>query len=335
MTRYLGLDIGGANLKLSDGERMAISRGFPLWQRPDELADAATHLLGEAPPDSFDGIALTMTGELADCFETKREGVRHILAAVRAVAGSRPVLVYALPGCWQSIEAAAERPLDVAAANWHALATAAALWVQESPALVIDVGSTTCDVVPVIDGRVVAQGQNDPQRLLAGELLYTGVRRSPVCAVTRTLPWRGRPCPVAQERFATTLDAYLITGDWPEDADDCDTADGRPALRHWAHDRLARMICADREMFDEHDALAAAHTIEAAQLKQLEAAIAGVLDRLPGSPAVAVISGCGEFLAAKAVGRLGLPWRSLATELGADVSSAAAAWAVARLASQR
>lgn len=336
MTRYLGLDVGGANLKLSDGARLAVSRYFPLWQRPQDLAAELGQLLGEVPPGTFDGIALTMTGELADCFETKREGVRHIVEAASAAAGSRPVLVYALPGRWLSVDAAMARPLEVAAANWHALATAAARLTGSSPALVVDVGSTTCDVIPVIDGRVAATGRTDPERLLAGELVYTGVRRSPVCAVTSALPWQGRLCPTAQELFATTLDAYLMRGDIPENESDCHTADGRPATKRWARDRLARAICADREMFDQADALAAARAIEAAQLNQLEQAINRLLRRLPGVVAATVISGSGEFLAARAIRRLGLPAPvSVARDWGAHVSSAAAAWAVARLANER
>lgn len=335
MTRYLGLDIGGANLKLVDGEGFAASRYFPLWQRPADLAAELKQFLKEVPGGASRGIALTMTGELADCFETKRQGVEHILAAVEEAAGTRPVLVYALPGQWLTVEQAREQPLAVAAANWHALAAAAARLAGVSPAVVVDVGSTTCDVVTVIDGRVIALGSNDPERLLHGELVYTGVRRSPVCAVTAALPWRGQGCPTAQELFATTLDAYLLTGDVPEDEHDCHTADGRPATRRWARDRLARAICADRELFDESDALAAAQAIKAAQSKLLDHALRRVLKRLEGSPA-AVVSGSGEFLAAEVCRAAGITRMiSLTQELGPAVSSAAAAWGVARLANER
>lgn len=334
MTRYLGLDVGGANLKLADGGAFAASRYFPLWQRPADLAAELTQFLDEAPGGAGCGIAVTMTGELADCFETKREGVRHILAAVEEAASGRPILVYALPGLWLTAEQARQRTMEVAAANWHALAAAAAQVAGVSPAVVVDVGSTTCDVIPVIDGRVVALGRNDPKRLLHGELVYTGVRRSPVCAVAAELPWRGQKCPTAQELFATTLDAYLLTGDLPEDEQDCHTADGRPATRRWAHDRLARAICADRELFDEADALAAAQAIAENQQALLHTALRRVLARLEDSP-TAVVSGSGEFLAARVCQAAGLPIVSLGQMLGPTVSSAAAAWAVAKSANER
>ena len=73
MSPFLGLDIGGANLKASDGERRSLSRPFPLWREPDRLADALRLLVNEFDPPS--SLAVTMTGELADCFETKDDGV--------------------------------------------------------------------------------------------------------------------------------------------------------------------------------------------------------------------------------------------------------------------
>ncbi len=86
------MDIGGANLKASDGGGWALWRPFPLWQRRDELPDALADLLRQSPP--ADALAVTMTGELADCFSTKAEGVETILAAVAAAACGRAIWVY-------------------------------------------------------------------------------------------------------------------------------------------------------------------------------------------------------------------------------------------------
>ena len=52
-------------------------------------------------------------------------------------------------------------------------------------ALLIDVGSTTADVVPIVAGRVAATGRNDLERLQAGELVYTGVLRTNLAAIAR------------------------------------------------------------------------------------------------------------------------------------------------------
>src|SRR5207245_1315601 len=131
-----------------------------------------------------------------------------------------------------------------------ALATYAGRFAPEGPALLIDVGSTTTDIVPLVDGKPVPRGRTDPERLKCGELVYTGVRRTPLCALLGTS--------VAAELFATSLDTYVILGHPAEDAADHGTADGRPATLKAARARLARMLGADWESFTENDAKALA-----------------------------------------------------------------------------
>ncbi len=54
-------------------------------------------------------------------------------------------------------------------------------------------GSTTTDLVLVVDGAIAARGYTDSERLAAGELVYTGLVRSFVMAVAdRALPVIGR-----------------------------------------------------------------------------------------------------------------------------------------------
>src|SRR5690606_8142552 len=98
----------------------------------------------------------------------------------------------------------------VAAANWMATATVVAQVFREG--LLLDVGSTTTDIVPVSDGRVAASGRTDLDRLGAGELVYTGVLRTPVCAIARTAPFRGRRLRMAAEYFAIAADVHLWLG---------------------------------------------------------------------------------------------------------------------------
>lgn len=327
----LALDIGGANLKAADGTGFAASHPFALWQRPAELATALKRLIASAPP--AETLAITMTGELADCFETKAQGVHHILRHVREAAGDGTVLVYLTDGSLVSPEAALRNPLLAAASNWHALASFAARYCATRCGLLMDIGSTTTDFIPIVDVRPRAAGETDTDRLAAGELVYTGVERSPVCAVIDALPWRARQVPVAQELFATTRDAYLMLGDLPEEAGDCRTADGRPATQDAARNRLARMICADRDQFDHEDALAAAQAVARAQLSRLGIAARGVLRRMSEPPSTIVLSGQGEFVGRRLCERLSIPGIvSLKAELGSLVSRAAPAHALAVIA---
>ncbi|MBX3414376.1 MAG: tetrahydromethanopterin-linked C1 transfer pathway [Pirellulales bacterium] len=331
---WLGLDIGGAHLKVADTLGYARSLPFPLWRTPNELPAALQQLLASAP--AAERVAVTMTGELADCYTTKAEGVASIVAATLAAAGPRQVAFYRHDGNFvESVQANAE-PLLVAAANWHALASFACRYVPTSPGLLIDIGSTTTDLIPLVDGAPRTTGHTDPERMLSGELVYTGVVRTPVCAATATLPWRGAPCPVAAELFATTLDAYLTLEDLAEDSSNTETADGRAATRAAAHDRLARAICADRTMFSAEDARAAAEAIASAQLSRLGRAAQQVLRALSVPPQSIVVSGQGEFLARRMVEKLRLtvPVVSLAERLGGELSRAATAHAVAVLAEE-
>jgi probable H4MPT-linked C1 transfer pathway protein len=330
--QWLALDIGGANIKVADGRGYARSHAFALWREPGQLAQQLRIAIAQAPP--CDRIAATMTGELADCFASKADGVQHILQAVTAAADNRKLHVYLADGRFVSPGVAAELPHLAAAANWHSLARFAGRYASSGPALLIDVGSTTCDVIPLVDGSPIAKGQSDTQRLLAGELVYTGIERSPVCAVARHGDYRGQACPLTQELFATVRDVYLVLGDLAEEPADSNTADGRPATRSAARARLARMIAADCQEFDDRDAIALASSIAEAQSALLAEAVAKVQVSL-GAPADTIIlSGHGEFLAKKVLkrARIEAATVSLGKALGPDISRSAPAHALAVLA---
>jgi probable H4MPT-linked C1 transfer pathway protein len=329
---WLGLDIGGANLKAADGCGWAFSTPFALWRDPAGLAAALAALIQIAP--AARRLAVTMTGEQCDCFRTQAEGVRHILTAVEQAAAGREIRVYLVDGRFVSATEVREQPHLAAASNWHALASFACRYVEGRAGLLVDVGSTTTDIVPLVAGRPAATGINDTERLVAGELVYTGVGRTPVCAVTRTLPWRDQQCPAAAELFATTADAYVLLGQVSEQPDADWTADSRPLTKEFARDRLARMICADASTFGAGDALRAAVWIRSAQVNELQGAIARVLAR-SGYPAVCVLSGSGEFLGRLAVHPLrSANFVSLSAEFGHAASASAAAQAVAVLAGE-
>lgn len=327
-TRLLALDVGGANLKIADGRGYAASQAFPLWREPERLSGQIASLLRAAP--SAERIVATMTGELADCFRTKAAGVTAIVQALEQASSGRDVRIYLTDGSLVGPNEAIRRPLEAAASNWHVLARFAARWLPDGSGMLIDIGSTTCDMIPIRDSQPATAGKTDPDRLAAGELIYTGVWRSPVCAVVNALPWRARNCPVAQELFATTLDAYLLLGDLNEEPHNCSTADGRPATREYAHERLARMICADREMFSEQDALAAATRIRDAQVQRIATS-----QPMAMLPATVLVSGQGEFLARHMLQQIGFAGRmiSLADKLGPEISQVAPAHALAALSS--
>jgi len=332
--KWLGLDIGGANLKAADAQRFAVVQPFPLWQKPRELVAALRALIALAR--GADHLAVTLTGELADCFTTKAEGVRAIVEATAEAADGRHTRVYLTTGMFVTPQVAMAEPLLAAAANWHAMARFGGRYAKHGPALLVDIGTTTCDLVPLVDGQPRALGKTDPERMAAGELVYTGVERTPLCAVLASTVWRGQDVPLAHEMFSTMWDVYLTLGALPEEPHSLHTADHRAATRACAYDRLARSICADRSMFSIDDALVMAEAAAAAQLARIEAAARSVIERMPEPPRVLVLCGRGAFLGQRLAARLdlGATIVSLEDELGAELSQCATAHALAVLASE-
>ncbi|MEO8269122.1 MAG: hydantoinase/oxoprolinase family protein, partial [Aureliella sp.] len=181
MGRVLGIDIGGAHIKLANAVGDSAARYFPMWLRADELSSALRHWIDCFCLDTsaaYSHLAVTMTGEMADCFTTRAAGVAYILRQVESALTTVESHVYSVDGDWLSPQSASQRPWDVAASNWHALAQ----WIgqhvveeDEHLRLVLDIGSTTVDVIPMVEGRVATNARCDSDRLRKQQLLYTGM----------------------------------------------------------------------------------------------------------------------------------------------------------------
>lgn len=350
MVSTVGLDIGGANLKAAHSSvAQAFSVPFQLWKNPQDLAEEVRALVRRLP--SAERFALTMTGELCDCFTNQAEGVRFILGAVQEALGSSDVLVWSIRGDFLTMAQASGEPARAAAANWLALAQVAGRAAPAGAALVIDIGSTTTDIVPLQDGRPNPLAVQDPNRLACGELVYRGAERTPVCAVLGAA--------VAAEFFATMGDVYLVLGDLSPRPEDRNTSDGKPFTFPHACARLARMVCADPATFPLQKVLQLAEQARAAQVETLTAALRKVASRLSTPPRAVLYCGSGSFLirylrtslasaadrgadlcdtSGRVVGRFTASdrgeWLSLADIWGADRSHCAGAYAVALLASE-
>jgi probable H4MPT-linked C1 transfer pathway protein len=329
----LGWDVGGANLKVAriehvDSDAQVVERPFALWRDPKRLPS----MLAETADTlgRTDLMAVTMTAELADCFVTKRDGVACVLEAFRTAFPDVDAWVYGVDGRFRLPAAARRVPRQVAAANWRA---SAALVARIAPnALFIDVGSTTTDVIPIVAGDVVARGKTDPARLRTGELVYTGLLRTPICAIVQWLPLRGRRCRVAAEHFAVAADAHLWLGRIGADDYTCETPDGRGRSAEEAGARLARMVCADVEMLTPADLTAIASHAVRAQIRQIAGGIRQVMRRLGANgPRQAIVAGHGAALGCEAAESVGVAVKELREQAGAAVARATPAAAVAYL----
>lgn len=317
-----GWDIGGAHLKVAvaGDARIAAVRQIPcrLWEGLDRLEEAFATALDGLPAGGRH--AITMTGELVDLFPDRAHGVAALLAAATARLGD-DLRVWAGEAGFLSPAEAARQPAGVASANWSATASLVAR--SQVDALVVDIGSTTADLVPVRGGRVAARGQTDRERLAAGELVYTGLTRTPVMALAPALPWRGAPVPLMAEYFATTADVHRLLGTLPEDADQHAAADNGPKTVEASARRLGRMIGVDLDEAElpEWRSLAAA-----AAEKQLQA-ITGAAQLVLSAAALPVQApligaGAGRAMAGELARRLGRPYADIASLVACDGGTA-------------
>lgn len=327
-----GWDIGGVNTKVAyaiDGQVTAVeARPFELQRNPGALVPLLRELGGEQALAGGAPHAVTMTAELSQLFRTKREGVAFVLDAVEAAFPAAALHVFSVDGRFLPVAEARTRPLAVAAANW--MATARAVAEHHPDALLVDVGTTTTDIIPIVGGLVAARGKTDPERLVSAELVYTGVLRTPTEAITPYVPLGEGLAGVSAEGFALAGDVHLWRGDLAPDDYTCPTPDGRPATREFAGERLARVVCADRELIDEAGISRLADSLARAQVRHLHSAIQRVLDRHP-SIWMAVVTGLGAFLGVAAARASGLPSVPLSEKLGAAGARCAPAASVALL----
>lgn len=345
--KVLGLDIGGANLKIANAHGQSHWCAFPMWTDHAQLSRRLVKLgqqFSESTRTSYERLAVTMTGEMADCFESRRQGVAFILDQVSKAFPELPIEVYTVDGSWLTAHSAKHDPWSVASSNWHALAS----WIVRSTEsassnlrLIVDIGSTTVDVIPVNEAGVATSARTDRDRLRLQQLVYTGVSRTPLAAILSHFVFAGTKYPLVAERFATSDDAYvalelvtpteLRTNVDAQSPADADTADGRPRSLFHARARLARMLGedADRLSVEEIDELA--KQVIAAQAVSIAAAINHQLGSLASAnlrPKI-MFTGHGRVLAKEAMMRLNVASDSIFLEDLVSPSAARCAPAVA------
>jgi len=345
MRSVTGWDIGGVNTKVArvSAGRVSAARGRPyeLQRDPAALVSVLRELQNEVSGPLEDSAnrshAVTMTAELSQAFRTKRDGVEFVLDAVEAAFPDDAIDVFTVDGRFLDPRAARCEPLMVAAANWAA--TARIVAQQHPDGLLVDIGTTSTDIIPIVGGSVVASGRTDPERLASGELVYTGVLRTPVEALVTHVPlaecMAGSTvhAGVSAEGFALIGDVHLWRGDLDPRDYTVPTPDGRPATREFAGERLARVVCGDRDMLDAGAVSSIADAIAAAQVARVAEGIIRVVARHP-SLRTAIVTGLGAFIAERAARQTGLEVLSLSNELGDAAARCAPAACVALLLEQ-
>ncbi|MBD3353388.1 MAG: hypothetical protein GF364_18040 [Candidatus Lokiarchaeota archaeon] len=311
----LSLDIGGANTKVSllkldleeyikKSEDNLISsyknilsssthvysdiQFFPFWDRKTEdfnhvLKEIKTEIEKIITDDNNNRlqpnyhVVVTVTAELSDAFYTKKEGIVTICDSLRKVFNESEVRFINVHGNFIKITDAIEDYLSVSASNW--VSTSLVLGEREKLGILLDMGSTTLDLIPIKDGIPVTIGKNDVDRLLNYELFYTGILRPPVSTVAYNVPFRNSLCPMSFEEFALMADVYLILGEISEEQYTCDTVDGRGKDLQNCYARLSRIICGDPDMITREELDQIAHDLYIKQKELVKDAITRAIDK--------------------------------------------------------
>jgi (4-(4-[2-(gamma-L-glutamylamino)ethyl]phenoxymethyl)furan-2-yl)methanamine synthase len=318
MVTVLGFDIGGANTKaafirVKDGaieEFTSALEYFPFWKRdPNQLPVVLSGLKEKlAGSDALNLVAVTMTAELSDVYFTKKEGVNNILDSVTDIFEESRVRVLGVSASLRSVKSARAGPLAVASANWAATGWMVAQRIKNC--VVVDVGSTTTSIIPVVNGKVASQGKTDLEKLMNGELVYTGSLRTNVAAIVNSVLVRGKLVKVSSELFAQSGDVHLLLGNITAKEYTSETTDGKGKTNAEASARLARLVCADINILSKAEIQEIAQYVYERQIEQQAEGVSQVYSRMaPESKRSipAVVTGLGrQFLAKKAVKKAGI-----------------------------
>jgi len=316
VVNVLGLDIGGANtkaafLKTQDGTVKELRTSmvyFPIWKKGKEQLPKVLEKLKKRLVDStaLDGVGVTITAELSDAYWTKKEGVNHVLDCANQVSDDVPVFVLDVEANLLPVKDARREPLKVASANWAATGWMISQLIKNC--IAVDVGSTTTSIIPVINGKIAAEGRTDLEKLQNGELVYSGSLRTNIATIINAIPVRGMIARVSSELFAQSGDVHLLLDNIKEEDYTAETCDGRGKTRREAMARLARVVCADIDMLTEQEIMDMAQFVYDRQVEQITGGLKQVYERIKPllQEKIVVITGLGRnFLARKAAEKAG------------------------------
>ncbi len=297
----IGWDIGGAHLKVvaldQDGIVIYVDQiETPLWKGLEVLEQAVKSLPIELITNAKSH-GITMTGELADIFPDRISGVRELVSKITTVFNqdvSQKINIYAGEKGWLQPGSTEGNEAQIASANWHATAQFIATKIKTN-GLLIDMGSTTTDIIPLVNGKPDSAGFSDNERLQKDELVYTGVNRTSVTAVVSSLPFAGEWQQIAAEYFSTMGDIYCLTEDVPENAG-FTTADGKGTSLLDCARRLARVTGSDLHEAELAAWQELAHYISRQQMQQISESISRVRSRYPTDEMPIIGTGAGKFL---------------------------------------
>jgi probable H4MPT-linked C1 transfer pathway protein len=320
---YCGWDIGGAHLKVAyinaEGDIMAAQQlPSPLWKGLDTLVNALK-LVSDQLPQVEIFHSVTTTAELADIFTNRHQGVLQIKQELSHVLGGDQFCFYAGSAGIVPANKIEKYTNQIASSNWHATANYVSRLIKCG--ILVDIGSTTTDIIPFANGKVLNQGSTDFERMQTYELVYTGIVRTPVMAVVDCVPHLGQWVSIAAEHFATMADIFRLTGELNEYDDMMETADGAGKELIDSARRLARMLGTDISQINNlpHWKKTAKYIAEQ-QLLKIQQAFFQILFRGSNDEETVIVgAGAGRFIVEKLARRNGLRYIDITKLLNASI----------------
>ena len=273
------MDIGGANTKAAllnfednkIGDTYSYIEYFPFWEKiiPD-ISNMLTRIVesliekNNIRLEDINYITVTITAELSDAFQTKREGILTILNALDKSFDKNKLHFITNENKYIDYITAKSNYSSIIAANWASTALFLGQFLPNC--ILIDAGSTTVDIIPILESIPVPKGKDDISRLMNHELIYTGGLRATIPSITHHVPYKGKNVRVSFEKFALISDIHRILNNISEEEYINDTADNRSKSLENCYARLSRVICMDIETISEEDLKIMANYIYEKQL---------------------------------------------------------------------
>ncbi|MFX1447695.1 MAG: hydantoinase/oxoprolinase family protein [Promethearchaeota archaeon] len=325
LLNILGLDVGGANTKAAlikfknseIFESYSSIEYFPFWEMtlsniPDMFLRIVENLIikNSLNLEDVDFIAITITAELSDAFRTKTEGVLTILKALEQVFEKEKMLFINNENKFIDFNQVSSNPLSVAAANW--VSTSLFLGKFVPKCILIDAGSTTIDIIPILNSIPVSKGKTDIERLINHELVYTGGLRATIPSIAHFVPYKGSMIRISFEKFALVSDVHLVLNNISEEEYLNDTADNRSKSLDDCYSRLSRILCMDSDSISKEELYNIAKYIYDEQIEIVKTEITQFMKQLNirttefrESPHFIITGLSAEFLIKKSLKELG------------------------------
>ena len=286
----IGWDIGGAHIKASKinfVKKKTLTKQLfcPIWININNLNKSILKIKKKL--GGCDYHAITMTAELADIFKNRNEGTKKIINILCKAIPEKKIFFYSNLKTFLKKKEALKKTDAINSMNWHATASLISNFYPNC--ILVDMGSSTTDIIPIKKKRIIAKGNNDYKRLVYRELIYFGVIRTPITAIEKNKN-------LIYENFANLGDIYRVLNKLPKKIDLTPSQDNKSKSKNDSARRIARVFGKDYKKKDFNTWKKLALKIENKQKKILKENINKIRKRNFSSSVPIIGAGIGEFL---------------------------------------